>query len=304
MSPNSGFEVLNPPGEGAVAILRLYSRELLRNYCNRYLELEPTRKLHHARSSGDGESLLVVDLPQIHELHVHGGAANVQVHVERLQQLSAQAGKLAADAVNEVRRLWETCFAQTWHHRGIEYLLSVYDPPRIREAAWDIEGFDFLRPVSIALVGPANSGKSTLFNRLAGEGLALVSASPGTTRDPVRALLEWDGFAVELVDTAGWGTDEHDEIQRQSMALSSEILNRSELLLWMSPETLPANLSKRALRVQSKADVDNRRDGVDHYLSAHDSSGIPAMLIELKMRVARLRPALISPRFDKHLTKI
>lgn len=55
----------------------------------------------------------------------------------------------------------------------------------------------------VALYGPVNAGKSTLFNRLVGEDRALVDAEPGTTRDALEARVEWDGLGVTLYDTAG-----------------------------------------------------------------------------------------------------
>jgi tRNA modification GTPase len=57
--------------------------------------------------------------------------------------------------------------------------------------------------VSISIVGPPNSGKSTLFNRLVGHQAAVVSARPGTTRDWVSCSIEIAGFPVELLDMAG-----------------------------------------------------------------------------------------------------
>ncbi len=59
------------------------------------------------------------------------------------------------------------------------------------------------RGAHVVLYGPVNSGKSTLFNRLAGADRALVDEAPGTTRDALEARLEWDGLQVTLVDTAG-----------------------------------------------------------------------------------------------------
>ena len=58
------------------------------------------------------------------------------------------------------------------------------------------------KPV-IALVGRPNVGKSTLFNRLAGERLAVVDDVPGTTRDRLHAEAEWLGVEFIVVDTGG-----------------------------------------------------------------------------------------------------
>ncbi|MBN2084333.1 MAG: ribosome biogenesis GTPase Der [Anaerolineales bacterium] len=64
-----------------------------------------------------------------------------------------------------------------------------------------------MRKPIVALVGRPNVGKSTLFNRLVGERLAVVDDTPGTTRDRLMAEGEWQGRTFDVVDTGGIDPD-------------------------------------------------------------------------------------------------
>ena len=68
--------------------------------------------------------------------------------------------------------------------------------------------------VSVAVIGPPNAGKSSLLNALAGSEVAIVSDTPGTTRDIVETRLDLAGVATTLADTAGLRSQTTDDIER------------------------------------------------------------------------------------------
>jgi tRNA modification GTPase len=112
--------------------------------------------------------------------------------------------------------------------------------------------------VEVALCGPVNSGKSSLFNRLVGSERALVSAEPGTTRDFVEARVVWNGVGVTLIDTAGL-REAASEVERRGIDLGAARARRAdvEVHLVASDEVgtaAAAAASGRVLRVVSKGD--------------------------------------------------
>ena len=82
----------------------------------------------------------------------------------------------------------------------------------------------------LAIVGRPNVGKSSLFNRLIGRDRAIVTAQPGTTRDPVFERLEVAGIPVELIDTAGLRTTS-DEAESFGIAKSREAMAEADIVL-------------------------------------------------------------------------
>ncbi len=86
------------------------------------------------------------------------------------------------------------------------------------------------RTFRVVLAGKPNAGKSSLWNALTGGPTAIVSSEPGTTRDYLTCVLQFDGSSVELIDTAGWQSGE-DAINTQAQALGSEQAGRADLVL-------------------------------------------------------------------------
>lgn len=94
--------------------------------------------------------------------------------------------------------------------------------------------------VRAALVGPPNAGKSSLLNALVGRERAIVSPSPGTTRDTVEAVLQVNGVEVTLIDTAGI-RDGVDEIETAGVERAlAEASHADALIVVLDATDLPA----------------------------------------------------------------
>ena len=64
----------------------------------------------------------------------------------------------------------------------------------------------------VAIVGRPNVGKSTLFNRLVGNRLAIVEKSPGVTRDRNYGISNYHGYEFVVIDTGGFESNEEDTL--------------------------------------------------------------------------------------------
>src|SRR5215468_6673822 len=84
----------------------------------------------------------------------------------------------------------------------------------------------------VAIAGPPNAGKSTLFNRLARREAAIVSPFPGTTRDVLELHLDLGGYPVTVLDTAGI-RETNDPGEREGVRRASEQAAGANLVLWV-----------------------------------------------------------------------
>jgi tRNA modification GTPase len=85
----------------------------------------------------------------------------------------------------------------------------------------------------VAIAGPPNAGKSTLFNRLARREAAIVSPFPGTTRDVIEVYLDLAGYPVTLLDTAGI-RDSDDPVEQEGVRRARARAKSADLVLWVN----------------------------------------------------------------------
>ena len=139
--------------------------------------------------------------------------------------------------------------------------------------------------LTLAIVGRPNVGKSSLFNRLVERDRAIVTATPGTTRDLVTERISLDGIPLELVDTAGL-RETLEEVEQLGIARSREALADAGLVLVVLDATQPLNEEEKnllaaiegrpALVAVNKSDL-AEVESVNGDLSAATSAGISAL---------------------------
>lgn len=100
--------------------------------------------------------------------------------------------------------------------------------------------------LTLAIVGRPNAGKSSLFNRLVERDRAIVTATPGTTRDLVTERIALDGIPLELVDTAGL-REGQEEAEQLGIARSREALADAGLVVVVLDATQALNDEERSL---------------------------------------------------------
>src|SRR5713101_845368 len=146
--------------------------------------------------------------------------------------------------------------AETWRQRLIEALALVeagidfsdeeHVPIEVMARALDIigpladeigqagagQGERLREGLRVAIAGPPNAGKSTLFNRLARREAAIVSPFPGTTRDVLEVHLDLNGYPVTILDTAGI-RDTSDPVESEGVRRASAQAAAADLVLWM-----------------------------------------------------------------------
>lgn len=156
----------------------------------------------------------------------------------------------------------------------------------------------------VAILGKPNAGKSSLLNALAGRDVAIVSDTPGTTRDVIEVRLVLAGFPILIADTAGLRASE-DAIEQEGVRRALARAEDADLRVFLAPvddlggDALPLALRPDDLVFASKADLGAEID--QPRLSAKTGEGVDALLAAIAARAeaalgAREAPALTRAR--------
>ena len=152
--------------------------------------------------------------------------------------------------------------------------------------------------IQIVLIGQPNVGKSSLMNALAGEDVAIVTSTAGTTRDVIKNSIQINGIALHITDTAGL-RDTNDEVEKLGIARTWQATQSANIALLLIDATngitnqekliidqLPLEITR--IWVHNKIDVTNEpallheiNNETHIYLSAKTGQGIDLLKVHL-----------------------
>jgi len=160
------------------------------------------------------------------------------------------------------------------------------------------EGLEFV------ILGPPNAGKSTLLNALAGADIAIVSETPGTTRDTIATRIDLNGIPINLTDTAGL-RETTDPIESEGITRAQTRAKNADLIIAVAPAPHPqfphTPEGIETLHVITKTDLFETAPMGFLHVSAKTGAGITTLLETLSRIALRLTdttgiPPLSRPR--------
>ena len=207
--------------------------------------------------------------------------------------------------------------AETWRQRLIEALALVeagidFSDEDDVPAGLTARALELIRPLAdeiskamagqgerlreglrVAIAGPPNAGKSTLFNRLARREAAIVSPFPGTTRDVLEIHLDLGGYPVTVLDTAGI-RETTDPVEREGVRRAGEQAAGADLVLWVdeATEVVGEEPARAGFLVINKMDLMDRAEAEKieskfkksnevHFISSMTGMGVEDLVIAI-----------------------
>jgi tRNA modification GTPase len=125
----------------------------------------------------------------------------------------------------------------------------------------------------VALAGPPNAGKSTLFNSLIDRDAAIVTPIAGTTRDVLVQPAAIEGVPFTFVDMAGLRDESGDEVEGIGIARARQEIETADCVLWLGPE---GEAPEGAWEIEARCDLaeGTRKDAPAHRVSAVTGGGV------------------------------
>ena len=163
--------------------------------------------------------------------------------------------------------------------------------------------------VKVVVIGPPNSGKSTLINAIIGEKVSIVNKKRGTTRDVVTSSCEIDGIRFIFKDTAGIH-ETSNKIEEEGIKLSKKALKSADIVLYLAEkksdfDKMPIFKSKKNIFVLNKIDlVDKKAPPEGFSISAKTKKNLKPLKAALTQSYLKLNQEEILSVNLRHLNVI
>ena len=163
--------------------------------------------------------------------------------------------------------------------------------------------------VKVVVIGPPNSGKSSLINAIIGEKVSIVNKEKGTTRDVVTSSCEIDGFRFVFKDTAGIH-ETSNKIEEEGIKLSKKALKSADIVLYLAEkksdfDKMPIFKSKKNIFVLNKIDlVDKKAPPEGFAISAKTKKNLKLLKTALTQSFLKLNQEEVLSINIRHLKLI
>ena len=163
--------------------------------------------------------------------------------------------------------------------------------------------------VKVVVIGPPNSGKSTLINAIIGEKVSIVNKERGTTRDVVSSSCEIDGIRFIFKDTAGIH-ETSNKIEEEGIKLSKKALKSADIVLYLAEKKsdfnkMPIFKSKKNIFVLNKIDlVDKKAPPEGFAISAKTKKNLKLLKAALTQSFLKLNQEEVLSVNIRHLKLI
>jgi tRNA modification GTPase len=120
--------------------------------------------------------------------------------------------------------------------------------------------------INIAIIGNTNVGKSSLINYITNEVTSIVSIIDGTTRDVINSYIDFEGYPINIMDTAGI-RNTRDEIEKIGVHKSKEKAEESDINILIvdnnnfenSFNTIKEFINEKSIIIVNKIDLENKK---------------------------------------------
>lgn len=239
----TGENVLELQGHGGPVVLRLVLARCLE--AGRPIGARIAEPGEFTRRAYQNDRLDLAQAEAVADLIDAGTAAAARGAVRSLQGEFSRAARALAEELADLRALTEATL--DFPDEEIDFLHAADALARLERAAGSLEqmlgsarqGALLREGLSVALVGAPNVGKSSLLNALAGEDVAIVAEQPGTTRDRIERIIDLDGLALRIIDTAGLRPTD-DPVERLGIERTLAAASTADLVLLVADDRQPS----------------------------------------------------------------